>query len=565
MSDPHSSGNTPSDQGSSGSSPSARLEPAATNSQWQAGNQILPEFAQVLVDSVSDYAIIMLDTEGRVLTWNKGAELINGYTADEIIGQPVTRFYPTEDIAVGKATRELDIAAHLGRFEEEGWRLRKGGGRFWASVVVTSLRDGAGQLFGYGKVIRDLTERKRSEERFRRAVDASPNGMLQIDRNGRVVFINTQIEKLFGYERREIEGQNIDMLVPQRFREGHPGFRGAFFTNPKSRAMGSGRDLYAQRKDGTEFPVEIGLNPIDTPEGLMVICSLVDITERKKAEDAVALAAKKLEINLAELEKANEEVRNFAYIVSHDLRAPLVNIQGFSGELRFGLNEIRQALDTHAQALPQTVSAHLLQIIDDDAVEAMNFIEAAVAKMDHQINAVLKLSRLGRQELVPELLDMGQLAQSLALSLRHDLDKCGGDIEISDLPSLQADRTAMEQIIGNLLGNAVKYRSNERNLRVRVWAELHAEGVTLHVADNGRGMDSEDVPRAFELFRRLGKQDTIGDGMGLPYVQTLVRRYRGHIWCDATPGQGCTFHVFLPNDLAPPRIERVAPEMKERP
>ena len=233
---------------------------------------------------MKDFAIFTLGTDGTVTTWNAGAERLDGYTSEEIVGEDFARFYGPEAVEAGKPPRALEMAERDGRYEEETWRVRKDGSRFWASVVITALRDSAGRLVGYGTVTRDMTEQRRATEQFRLAIEAAPTGMILVDERGHIVLVNAQVERIFGYPREEVVGQPIEMLVPERFRARHPGFRGDFHGDPKSRPMGAGRDLFGLRRDGTEVPIEIGLNPLQDPGGRFVLSSVVDITERKRAE-----------------------------------------------------------------------------------------------------------------------------------------------------------------------------------------------------------------------------------------------------------------------------------------
>jgi len=263
---------------------------------------------RLMVESVRDYGIIMLDPDGRVASWNPGAERTKGYRAQEIIGQHFSQFYTREDIDRGKPERELRTAANEGRFEDEGWRVRKDGSTFWANVVLTVLRDESGTLRGYTKVTRDLTERKRAEEGFRRVVEAAPSAIVLVNREGKITLINAQTEKLFGYSREALIGQTVEMLVPERFRNKHPGHRTAFFANPTSRAMGIGRDLYGLHKDGHEFPIEIGLNPVEAEEGLLVLASIIDITERKRAEESLHLLMRETQETVKVLSLSTNEI-----------------------------------------------------------------------------------------------------------------------------------------------------------------------------------------------------------------------------------------------------------------
>jgi rsbT co-antagonist protein RsbR len=251
-------------------------------------------YIRLLVESVSDYAIITLDAKGLVTTWNRGAERINGYRPAEIIGRHFSCFYPQDKIQAGFPERELKIAATEGRFEDESWRVRKDGSSFWANVITTPLRDQVGNLIGFGKVIRDLSARQQATERFRLIVESAPNAIVMANHEGVIVLVNSQTERLFGYMRDELIGQSVDRLVPERVRSAHPSYRAGFFTDPKTRPMGAGRDLYGVHKDGHEIPVEIGLNPLVTEEGTFVIASIIDITARKQAEETIARQAQEI-------------------------------------------------------------------------------------------------------------------------------------------------------------------------------------------------------------------------------------------------------------------------------
>jgi PAS domain S-box-containing protein len=239
----------------------------------------------MLVQSTLDYAIFMLDAEGRVLSWNSGAEKIKGYNTKEIVGQHFSIFFEPHAVEKLEPQWALNVASAEGSCEMNVWLLRKDGARFWANVIITAVCDERRQLLGYSNITRDLTRRKSEEDRFRLAVESAPNAIVMIDHSGKIVLVNAQTEKMFGYAREELLERTIEVLVPQRFRSRHPGYRADFFAHPQARAMGAGRDLYGLRKDGAEIPVEIGLNPIKTHEGDFVLAAIVDISERKRAEE----------------------------------------------------------------------------------------------------------------------------------------------------------------------------------------------------------------------------------------------------------------------------------------
>jgi formate hydrogenlyase transcriptional activator len=247
---------------------------------------------RLLVEGVKDYAIFMLDPTGRVTSWNSGAQNIKGYSADEITGQHFSRFYTGEDIQAGKPDYELKIAAAHGRIEDEGWRIRKDGSRFWASVVITAVRNAEGKLLGFSKVTRDFTERKKSEEaltlsenRFRALFEFSPDAIIVVDENGKIAEVNGQVEKYFGYQPAELIGQSVDTLVPDRFRNNHPNHRKEYTAHPRTRPMGIGLELRGRRKDGTEFPVDIMLSPVETAQGKLIVSVIRDLSENMRAQE----------------------------------------------------------------------------------------------------------------------------------------------------------------------------------------------------------------------------------------------------------------------------------------
>ena len=247
---------------------------------------------RLLVEGVKDYAIFMLDPGGRVASWNSGAERIKGYRADEIVGQHFSRFYTEEDIQQGKPDSELKTATADGRFEEEGWRVRKDGSQFWADVVITAIRDKEGQLLGFTKVTRDFTDRKKSEEalqlserRFRTLFEFSPDAIIATNQTGEITEVNSQVEKFFGYSRDELLGQRVEALVPERFRNAHLKHRADYSAASQTRPMGIGLELRGRRKDGSEFPVDILLSPVETAEGKITLSVIRDLTEKIRSQE----------------------------------------------------------------------------------------------------------------------------------------------------------------------------------------------------------------------------------------------------------------------------------------
>jgi sensor domain CHASE-containing protein/signal transduction histidine kinase len=262
--------------------------------------------------------------------------------------------------------------------------------------------------------------------------------------------------------------------------------------------------------------------------------------ERKRAEDQRRHHA-------AELERANEEIKQFAYIVSHDLRAPLVNLKGFAAELHSAVEVVSPAVELALPRLDEEQRTHVASALHEDVPEALGFIDSSLNRLDRFISALLKLSRLGRSTLHPELLDVEALVRSTLGTLAYQVEARQVQVTVGPLPQVSADRTALQQVLGNLLDNALKYLDPGRPGEVEISAEPGAQETVFRIRDNGRGIARDDLPKVFMPFRRFGKQDVPGEGMGLPYVQALVRRLGGRIWCESETDVGTTFAFTIPN------------------
>ncbi|HEY0927193.1 sensor histidine kinase [Brevundimonas sp.] len=275
------------------------------------------------------------------------------------------------------------------------------------------------------------------------------------------------------------------------------------------------------------------------------------VMEIQAARDAVSRMNASLEGQVrertADLTRANEEIQRFAYIVSHDLRAPLVNVMGYTSELEQANTTIEKALV--AAESKRKVEADVVTAVREDMPEAIGFIRASTEKMDRLINAILKLSREGRRSLVPELLDMSKMVQGIADSVNHQTAEAGAEIVVEPLPRLESDRLSIEQIFGNLIDNAVKYLDHDRPGRIVVSGHDDGAWVVFRVSDNGRGITARDHERIFELFRRSGRQDRKGEGLGLAFVRNSVRRLGGDITVESELGKGSTFVLKFPTRL----------------
>jgi PAS domain S-box-containing protein len=384
----------------------------------------------------------------------------------------------------------------------------------------------------------DITDRinaeealRESEERFRTLVETTKVGVSAIDEKGVITYANERFGEIWEYSVDEIIGRHVfDFLDEENLK--------ILKEQLSKRKKGSSEsyEITWTKKDGSKAPTILSPTPIFDKDGRYrgSYGFITDITERKQMEE-------RLQRYAAELEQSNEEVKNFAYIVSHDLRVPLVNLKGYSAELHSALEVIGSNFDAALPHLNDEKRSAVAIALHEDAPEALEFITNSVSRMDSFINSVLILSRLGRRELKPEPIDMNALVQTSLENLSHQIHERGTRVTVESLPQVVADRTAMEQIIGNILGNAVKYLDPERPGRIEVTAETNNGEQIFRIRDNGRGIAEEDMHKVFAPFRRAGKQDTPGEGMGLAYVQTLVRRQDGRIWCESALGKGSTF------------------------
>ncbi|HEX8906174.1 MAG TPA: PAS domain S-box protein, partial [Longimicrobiaceae bacterium] len=278
------------------------------------------ELARLLLDSVADEAIFALDPSGRVSRWSPGARAVIGYDEAEVLGVHFSRFYTRDDVELGLAERELRRAQQHGRSETEGWRVRKDGSRFWAQIVTTALRDEGGRLIGYGRVVRDITERLRfdeairlSEAKFSGIISIATDAVVSVDEGQRIVLFNQGAEKIFGWTEAEVLGKPLSILLPERVRGRHEGHLRSFAEGPvEAKRMGERQEIFGLRKDGTEFPAEASISRLELPGARLFTAVLRDVTERKRAEQAVADALRRETEARAEAEAAGERTRFLA-------------------------------------------------------------------------------------------------------------------------------------------------------------------------------------------------------------------------------------------------------------
>ncbi len=376
----------------------------------------------------------------------------------------------------------------------------------------------------------EIAERKRAQNWLSELLRSAPDGIIIVDREGRVVLANDQAGLHFGYTPEELMGQPIEVLVPDKQRRVHAKHRAGYISTPRRRNMGEGLELLGQRKDGSFFPVEISLSPIETAEGFWVAGIIHDITQRKQETEQIRRLNEDLRRHTVELEAANRELEAFSYSVSHDLRAPLRSIDGFSQAL----------LEDYAAQLDQTARDHLARV------------RAATQRMGVLIDDLLELSRVTRSELHPEAIDFSALAESIADELRHTHPARQVKVDIE--PGLQAtgDGRLLRIALTNLLSNAWKFTEPRPIARIEVGRYVAEDGRSgFFVRDNGVGFNMAYAHKLFGAFQRLHTANEFpGTGIGLATVQRIVQRHGGRIWTEAAVDAGASFFFTLRSEAS---------------
>ncbi len=366
---------------------------------------------------------------------------------------------------------------------------------------------------------RAIAWRQGADEGIRLAMEASPEAIVVVDREGRIVLVNSETERLFGYRREELLGQPVEMLVPERFRAEHPRQREAYLARPEKRAMGQQRNVFGRRKDGTEVPLEIGLNPLETDDGWFVLSTIVDITERIRAQ-------RERERYAVELQRSNQELRQFAYVASHDLKEPL------------------RMVTSYTELLAQEYGGRL----DGEAGAYLRHITDGAARMRTLIDELLDYSRVGHGDDHVGPVDLRDVLRAVLVDLDVAIRESSAVIQCQDLPVVQGNAARLAQLFQNLLSNALKFHG-DRPPCIRVTAVRDGEQWVFAVADNGIGISPEHRDRVFQLFQRLHtREEYPGTGIGLAVCQKVVQAHGGRIWLESSPGQGATFRFTLPAD-----------------
>jgi len=485
---------------------------------------------QLLVDAVTDYAICMLDTEGRIISWNTGAEHISGWRKDEIRGRHFSVFHTPEDLASDKAAHELAIARETGRYEEQGVRLRRDGSGFIAHVSLTLLKNEAGELLGYAKVTRDITERVAAEEALKTReahlssiLETVPDAMIVIDEQARIQFFSAAAERLFDYKANEVIGENIKILMPDPYRAQHDGYMHRYLTTGERRIIGIGRVVVGQSKDGSTFPIELAVGEMRSGGQRFFTGFIRDLTERQKTEARL----QELQSELVHMSRFTA-LGEMASTLAHEINQPLTAIANYLK----GCRRILQRMESEGQDVSMLEGA-----VNQAAEQALR----AGQVIRHLREFVARGESERHIENLPKLI---QEASALALvgarekgvRVTYRLDP--------DASLVLADRIQIQQVLLNLIRNAIEAMqdSSRRELVIASHAMPQDGLVEISVRDTGTGIEPDILQRLFQPFVTTKKH---GMGVGLSICRTIVESHGGKIWIESEVGQGTTFRLTL--------------------
>jgi chemotaxis family two-component system sensor kinase Cph1 len=376
-----------------------------------------------------------------------------------------------------------------------------------------------------------------SEQRLRAILETAVEGIITIDERGIIESMNRAAEATFGWKIGEVKGRNVNILMPAPYQEEHDNYLRNYLETGKAKIIGIGREVVGLRKDGTLFPMDLAVSEVRLAQKRLFTGFIRDITERKRAEE-------KLEALAVTLAEKNKELETIVYVASHDLRSPLVNIQGFSKELAQGCQQLRSRLGATSQ--PQVHTAEIRNLLEDEIPEALEFIQAGVVKIDALLSGFLRYSRLGRAALKIETLKMNKMVAGIMKAMEFQIQGSGATLTVSDLPDCLGDATQINQVFSNLLDNAIKYLRPGRPGKISITGHLVNKTAVYEVEDNGIGIPEEHQHKIFEIFHRLNPNAGEGEGLGLTIAQRILERQNGKIRVESRKGEGSTFFVELP-------------------
>ena len=479
------------------------------------------------IDAVRDVAVFMLDPQGRVTTWNAGAERIKGWHREEIIGRHFSVFYPPEDVAAGKPTMELQTVRETGFYEEEGLRVRKDGSSFVAHVTITPLPDEQGLLRGFAKVTHDVSERKAADEalRMREAhlrsiLETVPDAMIVIDQQARIQSFSVAAERLFGYRAEDAIGQNIKILMPSPYREQHDGYVARYLSTGERRIIGIGRVVVGQRRDGSTFPMELSIGEMQSAGGRFFTGFIRDLTERQETEARLQELQSEL-VHVSRLTAMGE----MASTLAHELNQPLTAITNYLKGCR---RLLERSEDEHAPTIREAVN-HAA----DQAIRAGQIIRrlrefVSRGESEPHVHHLQKLI-----EEASALALIGTIENGVRATFRLDPD---ADVAL-------ADRIQIQQVVLNLIRNAIEAMQDSSQRELVVATVARTDGmVEVSVSDTGTGIAPEVASQLFQPFVTTKRH---GMGVGLSICRTIVEAHGGRIWVESEPGKGTVFRFTL--------------------
>ena len=487
----------------------------------------LAQELNLLIDGAAGYAIYMLDPDGVVTIWNKGAERLKGWTEKDVVGQHCSIFYPAAAVAAGKPAADLQAARKAGRFQEEDWRLRKNGSEFLAHVTITPLRDATGQLKGFGKVIRDVTEERASERKlsasatqFRSILSTVPDPMIVINETGEILSFSSAAERLFGFSESEIIGANVSLLMPSPDRERHDNYLHRYLSTGEKRIIGRGRTVTGLRRDGTTFPMELAVGEAIT-EGARVFTGFIrDMTEKQATDERI----EELRSGLVHAARVSA-MGTMASTLAHELNQPITAVVNYVRGVR------NLMLDPDPDDVPMIQEA-----LDDATNEAMRAggivrrlrefvargeVEKSVEDLPALVDDAAKLALIGARE--------------KGIETVFDLDPEPGPVLV--------DKVQTQQVLINLMRNAIEAMSDSPVRELKVSSRPDGPGFArVTVADTGPGVAPEISEH---LFRAFNSTKPTGMGLGLSICRTIVEANGGRIWMEPREGGGSEFHFTL--------------------
>ena len=461
--------------------------------------------------------MVMVDQGGEIILANRALQQLFGYTSEDLLGKPIEMLVPHRFRPQHPGHRDSFFADPVARPLGNSRDLRgmhKNGSEISVEVGLTPVAMEQG-VFALATVV-DLTARKKAEERFRATVEAAPVGMVMIDQSGEILLVNAALERLFGYTREELLGQEIEILVPENARGDHPGHRTGFFADPTQRPMGAGRDLCGRHKSGAEIPVELGLTPINTESGIVALGTVVDLTASRND-------AERIRNSNQALARSNSELEQFAYVASHDLQEPLRKIASYC----------------------QLLKEEQAEKLDDEGREYLDVAIDGSKRLLTLVRDLLSLSRVTTRGKPLAPISVHESLQEAMGNLELAIQERDAHVTADPLPNAMADQSQLTLLFQNLIGNAMKY-CTARVPMVHIGVCDTGSQFEFSVQDNGIGIEPQYKDRVFQIFQRLhNRREYSGTGIGLALCRRIVERFGGEIWLESTPGRGSTFYFTL--------------------